>query len=218
MNITEFIQRTEAHKIVPVFYDQDLETCIDVVNASYQGGVRTFEFVDRGSNAIEIFKSLMDNMKRWPDLIIGIGTIYDLNVCKQYIEQGAAFIVSPCLVEEVAVYCKEVDVAYIPGVGTIKEAFNASQLGCQMVKIFPANVIGSAFAKALTSVLQNIAIMPTGGIEPTVEGLDNWLSAGVNCIGMGSQLFDKNKIRNKQYGKLSEDISLAIKNAHVLKK
>ena len=186
--------------------------------ASYDGGVRTFEFVNRGSNAAETFKALIELKDKWPDLEIGIGTIYDLDTAKKFIDLGAAFVVSPCLVEDVATYCRDQQVAYIPGIATIKEAFNATQLGCKMIKIFPANVIGSAFAKAITSVLSELAIMPTGGIEPSTDGLKEWFDAGVNCVGMGSQLFDKNKISNKDYKGLSNDIAEAIKNASLIKK
>ncbi|KQC33808.1 ketohydroxyglutarate aldolase [Nonlabens sp. YIK11] len=217
MNIETFISRTDQHTIVPVFYHGDLQTCIDVVNAAYDGGVRTFEFVDRGANAIDTFKELMNRKSRWPDLEIGIGTIYDLQTAKEYINLGAAFVVSPCLVDEVAIHCRDHDVSYIPGIATIKEAFDASTLGCKMIKIFPANVIGSAFAKAITSVLPQLAIMPTGGIEPTANGLKEWFDAGVNCVGMGSQLFDKNKISKKDYVGLSNDIVEAINNANLVK-
>ena len=217
MTILEFITRTEEHKIVPVFYHSDLETCIEVVNASYQAGVRTFEFVNRGENAADIFKTLIEQIERWPDLEIGIGTIYNKESAQLFIDLGASFVVSPCMVERVASYCNEKNVAYIPGIGTIKEAYDATQMGCQMIKIFPANVIGSAFAKALSSVLSEIAIMPTGGIEPSTQGLKEWFASGVNCVGMGSQLFDKSKILNKDYSGLSNDISKAIQNANLLK-
>lgn len=217
MTIQHFISRTNTHKIVPVFYHKDLQTSIEVVNAAYNGGVRTFEFVNRGDNAIDIFKELINQKDRWPDLEIGIGTIYDLPTAKDFIDLGAAFVVSPCLVEEIATYCTKKDIAYIPGVATIKEAFTANQLGCQMIKIFPANVIGSAFAKALSSVLSELAIMPTGGIEPSQQGLKEWFDAGVNCVGMGSQLFDKNKISNKDYVGLSNDIAIAVKTANSVK-
>lgn len=217
MNITDFIRRTQDHKIVPVFYNDDLETCKKVVQASYDAGVRTFEFVHRGTSAPQIFEQLLAQISEWPDLVIGIGTIYDKEAAIKYIDMGASFVVSPCLVEEVATYCAQAGVAYIPGIATIKEAFNAKSLGCQMIKIFPASVIGFAFAKALKSVMPDIAVMPTGGIEPTIDGLKPWFSANVNCVGMGSQLFDKNKISKKDYLGLSIDITEAIKNADLLK-
>jgi len=216
MTIKEFIARTDQHKIVPVFFHKELDTVIEVVDASYKGGVRTFEFVNRGDNAPETFQELMVQKHRWPDLEIGIGTIYDLKSARMYLDMGASFVVSPCLIEEVASHCSQHQFAYIPGVATIKEAHTALSLGCEMVKIFPANVIGSAFAKALSSVLPTIAVMPTGGIEPSIEGLKEWFDVNVNCVGMGSQLFDKNKISNKDYPGLSNDILNAVENAKSL--
>ncbi len=218
MTIKEFIARTDQHKIVPVFYHADVDTAVAVVDAAYTGGVRTFEFVNRGENALAIFKQLMGQLTRWPGLAIGIGTIYDLPTASKFIDAGATFVVSPCLVDTVAAHCSKHQIAYIPGIATIKEAFDAQSLGCGMIKIFPANVIGSAFAKAVSSVLPTLAIMPTGGVEPTIEGLREWFNAKVNCVGMGSQLFDKDKINKKDYSGLSNDIKTAIQNAESLNK
>lgn len=210
MEINKFISLTEDHKIIPVFYHENSDIVINTIQASYDGGIRIFEFVNRGTNGLEIFKIISNHFSNHTDLIIGVGTIYDSITAKEFVELGAQFIVSPGLVIELGEYCNKNKVAYIPGVATITEVITAKQLGCEMIKIFPANVIGSAFAKAVKSVMPSIAIMPTGGIEPSKSSLSEWFNAGVNCVGMGSQLFDKKKINQGDFSSLRNDIANAI--------
>ncbi|MGB5983057.1 MAG: bifunctional 4-hydroxy-2-oxoglutarate aldolase/2-dehydro-3-deoxy-phosphogluconate aldolase [Nonlabens sp.] len=216
MDYSSFIAQTDHHKIIPVFYHRDPEVAIAVVKASYDGGVRIFEFVNRGANGLDVFKSVVDAFKDHKDLVLGVGTIFDSQTASSFIEAGAAFVVSPGLVGELANFCTENNVAYIPGVGTITEAMRAKHLGCRMIKIFPANVIGSAFAKAVKSVMPELTIMPTGGIEPTVDSMKQWFDAGVSCVGMGSQLFDKKKIAQNDFQALQADIFDAVSKARQL--
>lgn len=216
MDIQSFIAATQQHKIVPVFFHKDAQTVIQTVEAAYNGGVRIFEFVNRGSNGLETFTQVITYFKKYQDLYIGVGTIYNADTAAQFVYAGAQFIVSPGLVPALATYCIEAQVAYIPGIGTITEAITAMHLGCEMVKLFPANVIGVDFAKALKSVMLDMAIMPTGGIEPTKTSLSQWFHAGVNCVGMGSQLFDKNTIALGDFDKLKRDIAIAVTIAAAL--
>lgn len=218
MDSKNFIKLTEDHKIVPVFFNKNSDVVIKTIQASYNGGVRIFEFVNRGENGLETFKKVLKHFSDYSDLIIGVGTIYDSQTAQKFIESGAQFIVSPGLVIELAEYCKKNNVAYIPGVATITETITAMHLGCEMIKIFPANVIGSAFAKAVKSVMPHLAIMPTGGVEPTSESMGEWFKAGVNCVGMGSQLFDKQKISRGDFHGLEKDISIAVEVAKTINK
>ena len=213
MNYKELIAYTAQHKIVPVFFNEDLETTINVVQASYDGGVRIFEFVNRGISGLDTFEKLIQHFSHLEDLKIGIGTIFDSKTARKFIDAGAQFVVSPGLVDELAKFCVERDVAYIPGVGTITEAIRAMHLNCEVIKLFPANVIGSAFAKAVKSVMPQLAIMPTGGIDPTYDSMKPWFKAGVSCVGMGSQLFNKTQISKGDFVGLKHDIQTAIKVA-----
>ncbi len=212
MNTQKFIEKVTTHKIVPVFYHADPDVVLQTVAAAYRAGVRIFEFVNRGENALETFKMLVNEQHHFPDLTLGIGTIYTAQTAHLFIDAGAQFIVSPCFVEDVANICNKLDIIYLPGIATITEAFTASKSGCKVVKIFPASVIGYAFAKALKSVLPQLYMMPTGGIEPTKEDMLAWIQAGVICIGMGSQLFDTEKIKSGNFNELSDDIARAVKN------
>jgi 2-keto-3-deoxy-6-phosphogluconate aldolase len=122
--------------IVPVFYNQDAEVTKKVVKACYDGGIRAFEFTNRGDGAHRVFEEVIafsgPSVRRWA---FGAGTILDAPTAAMYLQSGADFIVSPCLVEEVAPLCNRRGVPYSPGCGTVTEIVHAMELGCDLVKV-----------------------------------------------------------------------------------
>lgn len=192
--------------IVPVFFNSDLQTAKDVVKACYEGGIRAFEFTNRGDFAIEVFKELSKFvLAECPGLILGAGTILDAPTAALYIQMGANFIVSPAFNEEVARLCNLHGVPYTPGCGSVTEICNAMEHGCDMVKIFPAGSVGGPkFVKDVKAPLPWAMIMATGSVEPTEENLTAWAASGVTCVGMGSKLFPKDVIEAKAWERISE--------------
>ena len=98
-------------------------------------------------------------------------------------------MVQPFTTPEVGEVCKKNNVPWIPGTMTVTEIQNATVLGAEIVKIFPGNVVGSAYIKSLRGPLPKTKIMVTGGVEPTEASIKEWFGAGVNAVGLGSQLF-----------------------------
>ena len=192
--------------IVPVFYHSDADTACQVVRACYIGGIRAFEFADRGDFALEVFCSVMKYARKYcPELILGAGTILDAPTSAMYIQCGANFIVSPYLNPEMARICNRHLILYTPGCGSVTEIGTAQELGCDLVKIFPAgNVGGPSFVKNVKAPLPWSMIMATGAVEPTEENLKAWMEAGVTCVGMGSKLFPKNAIEAKDWDSITE--------------
>ena len=129
--------------IVPVFFNNNVEIAQNVVKACYEGGIRAFEFTNRGDFAIEVFKELSKFvLAECPGLILGAGTILDTPTAALYIQMGANFIVSPSLNPEVARLCNRHGIPYTPGCGSVTEICNAQELGCDLVKVFPAGSVG----------------------------------------------------------------------------
>jgi 2-dehydro-3-deoxyphosphogluconate aldolase / (4S)-4-hydroxy-2-oxoglutarate aldolase len=179
-----------ANPLVPVFFSPDLDYSKQIVKACYEGGIRVFEFTNRGPEAKTIFKDLAPFVKtNCPEMLLGIGTIVDANTCEQYIGMGADFVVQPGLTAEVGKVCKKHNIEWIPGVMTPTEIYAAQAQGARMVKIFPGNILGSAYVKALRGPMPDLKIMVTGGVEPTESSLKEWFGAGANAVGLGSQLF-----------------------------
>ncbi len=204
--------------VVPVFYDKDPDTCRKVLSAAYDAGIRVFEFTNRGEQALENFRQLAVMGQEMEGLVLGIGTIFNREDAAKFLEAGARFLVSPALIEEVAAFGKENDLLWVPGCGTVTEIYRAKQLGASLVKIFPGNVLGAEFVKAVKAVLPDLKVMPTGGVSPTEENLASWFGAGVHCVGMGSQLFDTTLIRNGNFEGLTAQIREALVMAQRIRK
>lgn len=205
MTKEEVLNLIESKPLVPVFFNSDIELTKKIISACYEGGIRVFEFTNRGSEAKMVFKDLVPYVKEnCPDLILGIGTIVDKATAQEYCDMGADFIVQPGLTEEVGEVCQNNNLAWIPGVMTPTEIYKALSLGASAVKIFPGNILGSAYVKALRGPMPSIKIMVTGGVEPTEASLKEWFGAGANAVGLGSQLFKdfedieafKNKVKD----------------------
>lgn len=182
-------------RMVPVFYHKDAAVACAVVKACYDGGVRAFEFTNRGDMAHEVFRELMRFVeKECPELALGVGSVVDAPTAALYIQMGACFVVGPLLNSDVAKVCNRRGVPYTPGCGSVTEVGQAQELGCDLVKVFPGDVLGPKFVKGLMAPMPWSRIMVTGGVEPTEENLTAWMKAGAFCVGMGSKLFPKDKV------------------------
>jgi len=196
--------------IIPVFNHKDIEVAKAVLDAAYNAGIRVFEFTNREQNALQIFKALKIYAEKYDDLYLGIGTIFTVQQVKEYLYAEADFIVSPALIPEVANYCQMKGVFWVPGCATVSEVFQAKKLGATLVKAFPGNLLGPDFIKAVLSVMPDVKMMPTGGVEPTEENLQEWFTSGVTCVGMGSQLFRNDWLNDENYYLLEEKIAQTI--------
>ena len=192
--------------IVPVFYHADVEVAKKVVKACYDGGIRAFEFTNRGDGAYKVFEQLIAFVRvECPEMALGAGTILDAPTAGQYLQMGADFLVSPCLSEEVVPLCNRRGVPYSPGCGTVSEIVRAMELGCDLVKVFPAGTVGGpAFVKNILGPLPWAMVMCTGAVEPAEENLTAWAKSGVTAVGMGSKLFPKETIKAGNWQAISD--------------
>ena len=168
------MQKIGEAPMVPVFYNKDLEICKKVVKACYEGGVRAFEFTNRGDFAHEVFGELVKWAdKECPELAIGVGSVVDAPTASLYIQLGANFVVGPLFNPDIAPVCNRRLVPYCPG--------------CM--------VVGPNMVKGLKAPMPWSKIMVTGGVSPDEENLTKWFKAGVYCVGMGSKLFPSDKVK-----------------------
>ncbi len=203
--------------IIPIFYHKDPVVCRDVAKACYEGGIRVFEFTNRGDYAHEVFCDL----NKWaeeklPDLIMGVGSVVDAGTASLYIQLGANFIVSPILNPDMAKVCNRRKILWSPGCGSASEVNYAEELGAEIIKIFPGSSVGGPeFIKSMKGPCPWTSLMPTGGVEPTEENLKAWFDAGAVCVGMGSKLITKEILQNKDWKKLTEMTTSALKLARI---
>jgi 2-dehydro-3-deoxyphosphogluconate aldolase/(4S)-4-hydroxy-2-oxoglutarate aldolase len=191
--------------MVPVYYNKDIEIAKNVLIACYAGGVRAFEFTNRGDFAQEVFAGLVKfAAKECPEMILGIGSIVDAPAASLYIQLGANFIVGPLFNPDVAKVCNRRLIPYTPGCGSVSEIGFAQELGCDLCKIFPAGTVGGpSFVSNVKAPMPWTMIMATGAVEPTEENLTEWFKAGVTAVGMGSKLFPKEAVASGNWEVIS---------------
>lgn len=192
-------------RIVPVFYHANAETAKQVVKACYEGGIRVFEFTNRGDFAHEIFAEVVKYAaKECPEMAMGVGSVVDAPTASLYLQMGACFVVGPLFNPDVAKVCNRRCVSYIPGCGSITEVGTAQEAGCDLVKAFPGDVMGPKFVKGLLAPMPWTKMMVTGGVEPNADNLNSWFKSGAFCVGMGSKLFPKEVMEAGNWQQISE--------------
>ena len=206
----QIIEGMREKGIVPLFTHDNALEAEQVVEAAYRGGVRAFEFTNRRANSFDIFKHLVAQRARFPDLMLGIGTVMDAVTTKKFIDAGADFIISPILKLEMAEVCHRHDIAWIPGCATLTEIVTARDNGAAVIKVFPGSVLGPGFVSAIMPVVPDLRLMITGGVEPTRENLTAWFKAGAMCVGMGSQLFTKDILQSRNWDMLKDKVGQAL--------
>jgi len=182
--------------------------------------VRLFEFTNRGAYAHLVFEQINKwAASEYPDLIMGTGSIVDAPTAILYVQLDSNFIVSPLLNEEMAYALNRRKVLWSPGCGSLSEISYAEELGAEIVKIFPGSSVGGPeFVKSVKGPCPWTSIMPTGGVEPTVENLREWFEAGVTCVGIGSNLITKELIQKKDWEGLTKRVAAAVKIARMFRK
>lgn len=188
----QILTKLEASPVVPLFFHADAAHAQKLLDACYEGGLRAFEFTNRGANAADTFAQLCKHVEaNLPDLALGIGTIYTAEEAARFLDLGADFIIQPIITPAVGELCQAEGVAWMPGALTPNEVYQAQSLGATVVKIFPGDAVGPGYIKALRGPMPKVKLMVTGGVQPNEPNLKEWFGAGVNFVGIGSQLIKK---------------------------
>jgi 2-dehydro-3-deoxyphosphogluconate aldolase/(4S)-4-hydroxy-2-oxoglutarate aldolase len=205
--------------VVPVYYNANSAKVKNVLKASYEGGIRVFEFLNRGDGAYEVFLEVIKYARlELPGLMLGAGSIVDAPTAAMYIQAGADLIVSPLLNPEIGKICNRRNILWVPGCATLSEINYAEELGAEICKIFPAGQVGGPeFVKNAKGPCPWINVMPTGGVEPNEDNLKKWFNAGVVCVGMGSLLFKAEYIENNDFESLKNKIIELVETINKLK-
>jgi 2-dehydro-3-deoxyphosphogluconate aldolase/(4S)-4-hydroxy-2-oxoglutarate aldolase len=138
-------------------------------------------------------------------MYLGVGTIKNGEMAREFIDAGCDYIICPGLVESVAKVADANNMLWIPGCMTPTEIIAAENMGAKIVKLFPGNIIGMAFMSAVKELFPNLLFMPTGGVDTTKENIEGWFKAGVCAVGMGSKLVSKEVMAEKKYDWLIEE-------------
>lgn len=204
--------------VLPLYFNADETVSIEVLKAIYKAGIKAVEYTHRGDTALNNFKALVQlrNLEM-PDLLLGIGTIKNLNQAKEYLQAGADFIISPGFVYEIASYTLSNDIFYGPGCMTPSDIIAAENAGIRFVKLFPGNILGIEFLNSVKDVFPNLLFMPTGGVDATRESIGAWYEAGVCAVGMGSKLISKTLMDRKDYQSIENNTIVVLNLIQTIK-
>jgi 2-dehydro-3-deoxyphosphogluconate aldolase / (4S)-4-hydroxy-2-oxoglutarate aldolase len=215
----QIIRQIKAEGLLPLFYEDDSNVCLAVMNALYEAGVRCIEFTNRGPQALQNFTQLVKHRdEEMKDLLLATGTIKTGDQAKQFIDAGADFLISPFFDSAVCDEAYMQKICWIPGCMTPSEIHVAEQAGCKMIKLFPGNTIGPGFVEAILPLFPGLDFVVTGGVDTTKDNIAAWFKAGVAGVGMGSKLISKTLLQQKDYDGLKEKTKQVIAIIQQIKK
>ncbi|MGI9579912.1 bifunctional 4-hydroxy-2-oxoglutarate aldolase/2-dehydro-3-deoxy-phosphogluconate aldolase [Chryseobacterium sp. RRHN12] len=190
--MSEIVQKIKDQKIVPLFYNESFEVSKNIIKALYEAGIRVIEYTSRGHQALENFTRLKEiSHTEFPGLLLGIGTVKNVQEMDDYIHAKADFIITPVISEALVKHALERNILLIPGCFTPSDINIAYQNGLTLVKIFPADALGKNYIRSVQPVFPGMNFMPTGGIHAEFEDIMEWLNGGAAAAGLGSSLIGK---------------------------
>jgi 2-dehydro-3-deoxyphosphogluconate aldolase / (4S)-4-hydroxy-2-oxoglutarate aldolase len=192
--------------MLPLYFNADETVSVDILKAVYKAGVKALEYTNRGEAALANFKKMVAvRNAEMPGMLLGVGTVKNLQTAKDYMAAGANFLVSPGFVKEVADYAVVNDIFYAPGCMTPSEIIAAENAGIGFIKLFPGNMLGPEFLSGIKDIFPKLLFMPTGGVDTTKENIEGWFKAGVCAVGMGSKLISKKLMETKDYATIEAE-------------
>lgn len=186
--------------IVAVVRSDSGASLAKVVDALAEGGVTAAEITFTVPDAVEVIREVRRSIG--DRLILGAGTVLDPETARAALLAGAEYIVAPTVNLEVIRLCRRYDKVVMPGAFTPTEVVAAWEAGADVVKIFPADVGGPAYLKALRGPLPQIRLMPTGGVD--LATAEAFLKAGACCLGVGGALVDSRSIAEGAFPVIAE--------------
>lgn len=211
MNRQEIVSIIEKHKAVAVVRIPDPNLYEEVAEAMYEGGIRVSEITMTVPGAVSLIKKAAANNP--DDAILGVGSVTNAEMTQKAVEAGAQFVVSPIMKKEIIDKANELDVPVLPGAFTPTEIQQAWDWGADIIKVFPANIVGMNFFKAVKAPLPHLKLMPTGGVSLTNGG--EWIKAGACAVGVGSALLDKEAIKRGDFKTIKNNAEILLSNLGV---
>jgi len=201
MNKNEVLKQIKDTGVIPVVRATTADEAMRAIDAIREGGIAVLEITMTVPGAVGVIEQVAARFGN--DALVGAGTVLDAETARDCVSAGAQFIVSPALNMETIAYCREQDVAVMPGALTPTEVVQAWNAGADFVKVFPAGAVGGAsYLKALKAPLPQIELVPTGGVS--LKTAADFIKAGAAALGVGADLVDIKAIREGQAALITE--------------
>ena len=204
MNRLEIVNSLIESKAIAVIRLADPSKLIKVAEAIYRGGISSIEITMTVPDAINVIKLAVKEIGS--HMNIGVGSVLNAEIAKQAIDAGAKYVVSPIFKKEIIEAAHNNNIPAMPGAFTPTEIQTAYESDADIIKVFPADVVGMAFFKGVLAPMPHLKLMPTGGVTLTNAG--EWIKAGACAVGVGSALLDKKAIALGNYNILTANAKL----------
>jgi 2-dehydro-3-deoxyphosphogluconate aldolase / (4S)-4-hydroxy-2-oxoglutarate aldolase len=186
--------------IVAVVRSPDSQQLVEVARALADGGVSVVEITMTVPDALEVLRRVRQALGE--RLLLGAGTVLDTETARAAFLAGAEYIVAPTLNVDVIRLCQRYDKLVMPGAFSPTEILAAWEAGADIVKVFPADVVGPAFFKAVRAPLPQVRLMPTGGVDLNTAAA--FLKAGACCLGIGGQLVEAEAVAERNFERIRD--------------
>lgn len=206
----EIVQRIVDGGVVAVARLREASAVLPAMRAIREGGITSLELTMTTPDALRMIRALADEFGHDEEVLIGVGSVMNADAARRAIEAGARFVVSPILSTSVIEETHRHDVPALPGAMTPTEIQTAVDAGAEIVKVFPADVVGMPFFKAVMAPMPHVKLMPTGGVSLTNAG--EWLRAGACAVGVGSALLDDGAIRSGDFKTLTQNARILVES------
>lgn len=180
------LRQLKENYFFAVIRGKDEQDAKGIARHAVLGGIRNIEITFSTPNAATVIKELQEEFSDDSSVVIGAGTVMNLNLAQEAIGAGASFLVSPHFDKKIQELAQETGVLYFPGCATATEIVTASQAGCSIIKLFPGGVLGPGFIKDTHGPVPEVDLMPSGGVS--VDNVVDWKKAGACAVGIGSAL------------------------------
>jgi len=195
-------------RAVAVVRLRDAETVLPVVEALAKGGVRAVEITMTVPDALGQIARVRETFG--DDVLLGVGSVLDADTATRAVEAGATYVVTPVFKPEIVAAAHAANAAAMPGAFTPTECLAAHDAGADVVKVFPADVLGMPFFKAVLAPMPHLRLMPTGGV--TLDNAGDWLRAGAVAVGVGNALLDPAAVAARRFDVLTENARRLVNN------
>ena len=195
-------------KVVAVLRINETDKLKNIIDALYAGGISVVEITMTVPNAIQQIEKMNEELDK--NILLGVGSVINKSVAEDAIKAGAKYVVSPVLKKEIIETSHKYGVPAMPGCFSPTEIQTAYEYGADIIKVFPADLVGMSFFKSILAPLPHLKLMPTGGVSLTNAG--DWIKAGACAVGVGSALLDKKAIAEENYSKLTENAKIIMNN------
>jgi 2-dehydro-3-deoxyphosphogluconate aldolase/(4S)-4-hydroxy-2-oxoglutarate aldolase len=186
--------------IIAVVRSPDSQQLVEVVRALADGGITVAEITMTVPDALDVLRQVRRVLGE--RVLLGAGTILDVETARAALLAGAEYLVAPTVNLDVIRLAQRYSKLVMPGAFTPTEILMAWEAGADIVKVFPADVLGPAFFKAMRGPLPQVRLMPTGGVDLSTAA--DFLKAGACCLGLGSQLVEPRAVAERDFDRIRD--------------